>query len=150
MNIVELADIALPEFAPPTVEPVIPPHEYEQRIAATLQRMTDHRLDVLLVYGDREHFPNLCYLTGFDPRFEEALLVLDRSGNRTLLLGSEGIGYADICPIDVGRELFQSFGLIDMPRGQSQPLATLLSNLGLKHQHRVGIAGWKYFDERES
>jgi hypothetical protein len=147
---VELAEVTLPELEPPTAEPVITGQEYERRIAATLERMTDQQLDFLLVYGDREHFPNLSYLTGFDPRFEEALLVLDRSGNRTLLLGNEGIGYADICPIDLRRELFQSFGLVDMPRGQSQPLATILGNLGLRHNRRVGIAGWKYFDERET
>jgi hypothetical protein len=37
-----------------------------------------------------------------------------------------------------------------MPRGQSLPLATILGNLGLKHEQRVGIAGWKYFDQRET
>jgi hypothetical protein len=147
---VQLAEVSLPQFAPPTSEPVISAQEYEQRIAATLQRMRDEQLDFLAVYGDREHFPNLCYLTGFDPRFEEALLVLDRSGKRTLLLGNEGIGYADICPIQIDRELFQGFSLVDMPRGQSRSLATILGELGLKPQHRVGVVGWKYFERTET
>ena len=31
--------------------------------------------DALVVYADREHFANLSHLTGFDPRFEEAILL---------------------------------------------------------------------------
>ena len=33
-------------------------------------------LDAFVVYADREHFANMAYLTGFEPRFEEALLLL--------------------------------------------------------------------------
>ena len=37
------------------------------------RRMDERGLDQLVVYADREHSANLSYLTGFDPRFEEAL-----------------------------------------------------------------------------
>ena len=35
--------------------------------------MQETGIEVLAVYGDREHHASLNYLTGFDPRFEEAL-----------------------------------------------------------------------------
>ncbi|HLQ11043.1 MAG TPA: aminopeptidase P family N-terminal domain-containing protein, partial [Ktedonobacteraceae bacterium] len=73
---VELAEIVLPEFGLPREEPTIPAATYEARIAAVRQRASDAGYDVLMVYADREHFANLAYLTGFDPRFEEALLIL--------------------------------------------------------------------------
>ena len=38
--------------------------------------MEERKLTHLVVYGDREHFANLAYLTGFDPRFEEAVLIV--------------------------------------------------------------------------
>ena len=53
--------------------------------------------DRLVVYADREHSANLAYLTGFDPRFEEAMLVVgaDRragrpGGQRVLRHGRRG------------------------------------------------------------
>jgi hypothetical protein len=70
---VELAEIVLPEFGLPREEPNIPAATYEARIAAVRQRTSDAGYDVLMVYANREHFANLAFLTGFDPRFEEAL-----------------------------------------------------------------------------
>jgi hypothetical protein len=39
-----------------------------------------------MVYADREHFANMAYLTGFDPRFEEALLILTQDHQRCWLV----------------------------------------------------------------
>ena len=33
-------------------------------------------LGALVIYGDREHMANICWATGHDPRFEEALLLV--------------------------------------------------------------------------
>ena len=48
--------------------------------------------DRLVVYADREHSANLSFLTGFDPRFEEALLVVgtDRHARRSWSATSAG------------------------------------------------------------
>ena len=73
---VELAPIELPEFGLPSVQPAIPVATYEARLDAARTRAAEAGYDALLVYGDREHFANLAYLTGYDPRFEEALLIL--------------------------------------------------------------------------
>ena len=68
--------------------------------------------DALLVYGDREHFANLAYLTGYDPRFEEALLVLLPGRKPALLLGNEGMAYSGVSPVEIERVLYQSFSLL--------------------------------------
>ena len=73
----QLATLILPEFGLPTVEPTIPATVYRQRMTSFRQRLHADGYDVAIVYGDREHFANLTYLTGYDPRFEEALLVVD-------------------------------------------------------------------------
>ncbi len=144
---VELAEIVLPEFGLPREEPTIPAATYEARIAAVRQRASDAGYDVLMVYADREHFANLAYLTGFDPRFEEALLILTQDQTPTLLVGNEDMAYTAISPIDLRPVLFQTFSLLSQPRSSSAPLTTILrdAGVGLTGGNRVGIAGWKYF-----
>jgi len=66
---VELAEIVLPEFGLPQIEPTIPAATYDSRIAEARRRASNAGYDVLMTYADREHFANLAYLTGFDPRF---------------------------------------------------------------------------------
>ena len=147
---VELAELALPAFGMPTVQPVIPLETYEARIEAATTRAEAASYDALLVYGDREHFANLTYLTGYDPRFEEALLILIAGRKPTLLLGNEGMGYSGVSPVDLNRALYQSFSLLGQPRGESPMLKDILKAAGLRGGHRIGIAGWKSFDEREA
>src|SRR5229473_7573599 len=135
---VELAEIVLPEFGRPREDPTIPAATYEARIAAVRQRASDAGYDVLMVYADREHFANLAYLTGFDPRFEEALLILTQDQTPTLLVGNEDMAYTAISPIDLRPVLFQTFSLLSQPRSSSAPLATILRNAGLTGGKRVG------------
>jgi Creatinase/Prolidase N-terminal domain len=145
-----LSEVLLPDFGMPTVEPRITPQEYECRMSAVLHLLQDERMDFLLVYGDREHFANICYLTGFDPRFEESLLVLSKDGARFLLVGNECLSYSEISPVKLDRILYQSFSLLDQPREASNSLETILRTCGVGRGHRVGIAGWKYFDQRDA
>ena len=104
---VELATIDLPDFGRPTVEPTLPAAIYEARIAAVRGRMAEAGMDALLVYADREHAANLAYLTGYDPRFEEALLVIVPDRPPALMVGNEGHGYAAISPLELEIILFQ-------------------------------------------
>ncbi len=144
---VELAEIALPEFGLPREEPTIPAATYEARIASARQRAYGAGYDVLMVYADREHFANLAYLTGFDPRFEEALLILTRDRIPTLLVGNEDMAYTAISPIELQPVLYQTFSLLSQPRSSSAPLTAILrdAGVGTAEGKRVGIAGWKYF-----
>ena len=149
---VELAEMVLPEFGLPSVEPTIPAATYETRISAARQRACDADYDVLIVYADREHFANLAYLTGFDPRFEEALLILTQDRIPTLLVGNEDMAYTSISPIELQPVLYQTFSLLSQPRSSSAPLTTILRDAGIGSTEgkRIGIAGWKYFTPIET
>ena len=139
---VELAEIALPEFGLPGVEPDIPAATFEARIASALQRAADAGYDALIVYADREHFANMAYLTGFDPRFEEALLILTPRGAPTLLVGNEDMAYTAISPLRLQVVLYQTFSLLSQPRSSSPPLARALrdAGIGATRGQRIGLA----------
>ena len=128
-----LIDTVLPEFGEPTVQPTIPGATYQARVAAALTRATAAGHDALVVYGDREHAANVAYLTGYDPRFEETLLVLVPSRRPTLFLGNEGWSYAELAAGDFDRLLCQTFSLPGQPRDRQLPLPTLLAEAGLRY-----------------
>src|SRR3954447_13130008 len=138
----QLATLTLPEFGLPSVEPTIPAQVYRARMTAFRQRMHGEEYDVAIVYGDREHFANLMYLTGYDPRFEEAMLVVDLNGDSKplLVVGNEGYGYVPISPVpgDFEPVLFQSFSLLGQDRTRSRMLAEILRDGGVKPGAQVG------------
>ena len=153
---VELATLALPDFGLPTVEPTIPADLYRARLKRLVEQAQAEGYAVLVVYGDREHFANMAYLTGYDPRFEEALLIVDlkRYGTQKalLLVGNEGMGYVNVSPVkdDFEVVLYQNFSLLGQPRGQSRALADILRSGGVSAGSKVGAAGWKYFSTPET
>ncbi len=147
---VELAALSLPQFGLPSIQPAIPPATYQARIGAALDRALGAGYDALIVYGDREHFANIAYLTGYDPRFEETLLILSRARKSILLLGNEGMSYSAVSSVDLDRVLYQTFSLLGQPRGDSLLLKDVLKAAGLQRDQRLGIVGWKSFDQRES
>jgi Xaa-Pro aminopeptidase len=116
-------------------------------------KMAESRLSHLVVYADREHFANLTYLTGFDPRFEEALLVLKSEGHPLLIVGNETVGYLPVSPLyragKLRTELFQPFSLLDQPRDDSRLIREILADEDISPGAIVGCAGWKYFAESE-
>ncbi len=140
-----LTQMTLPEFGHETQRPEIPLPVYQARLRATVERMREEALDVLIIYGDREHAANLAYLTGFDPRFEEALLLLDRDGRRWLLVGNECLGYLPDPALGCEVVLFQEFSLLGQPRGSSRPLREICGDFGIRPGTRVGCVGWKYY-----
>lgn len=152
---VELTALELPDFGLPTVQPELPAALYRERMARLSERARAEGYDVVVVYGDREHFPNMTYLTGYDPRFEEALLVINlkADGQKPLMLvGNEGKGYVNVSPIvdDLDVVLYQTMSLLGQPRDDSRPLADILRDGGVTDGAQVGVAGWKYFDARET
>jgi Xaa-Pro aminopeptidase len=146
---VEMRRVAEPDLAEAASVPEIPRAVYLARIESTLGRMAAAGLDALIVYGDREHYGNLAYLTGYDPRFEESLLVLTREGVPHLLIGNEGEGYVGISPLQPRTHLYQSLSLVDQDRSKSPWLEEILSECGVRPGMRVGLAGWKFFVEGE-
>lgn len=146
----ELAAFDLPNFGMPQAQPFIPAATYRARIDAALERAQAAGYAGLVVYGDREHFANIAYLTGYDPRFEEALLILFPGQRPVLLLGNEGMSYSGISPVEIEKALYQTFSLPGQPRGESPMLEDILRGAGIRRGQRLGIVGWKGFDERES
>jgi Xaa-Pro aminopeptidase len=141
---IQLAEVELPDFGMSEELVELPAKEFEKRFERTVQQMHHHSLDFLLVFADREHSANLCYLTNLDPRFEEALLLLDKFGNRKLLLGNECMGYTGICPIPMKFELYQEFSLMGQDRSQSRSLLQIVKEFGITTPSKVGCAYYKY------
>ena len=143
-----LATIDLPDFGVPDEMPQIPASTYADRIER-LRELADVRgYDRLVIYADREHSANLSYLTGFDPRFEEALCVLAPSGEPAILVGNECYAMAGAAPVPMRRHRFQDFSLPSQPRDQSKPLAEILGDEGVGPRRRIGVIGWKSYAER--
>lgn len=141
----------LPELKISDNVPVITEEEYRSRFESLAELMKKQGFDYLIIYGDREHFSNLYFLTGYEPRFEEALLVFSHSDRLPLLLvGNEGWSYSDIIPYKVKKELFQSFSLVGQPRNSSRNLSEILAETGIRNGSKVGVIGWKYYPEAGS
>ena len=143
-----LATIDLPDFGMPEIRPEVPATSYEYRVGALRERADRRGYDRLVVYADREHSANLAFLTGFDPRFEEALLVLGPDDPPAMLVGNECWGTAGAAPLPVRRHLFQDFSLPSQPRDRSRPLGEILAGEGIGRGSRVGVLGWKPFADR--
>ena len=101
MPLIKLADVKLPEFGVPDVRPELSPAIYSERLDRFRKRAADVGIDVAIVYADREHFANIAYLTGFEPRFEEALLILAPGKTPVVVTGPENQGYAPVSPIEL-------------------------------------------------
>jgi Xaa-Pro aminopeptidase len=149
----KLIEIEWPEFGESPRPPTASWEEFQSRIEAARFAMEKHALTHLVVYGDREHFANLAYLTGFDPRFEEAVLILGQRESPLLIVGNECESYLNVSPLWVNSKLrserFQPFSLLNQPRDNSRFLREIFSDEGICRDSLVGCAGWKYFSDRE-
>lgn len=143
MTRARLARIELPGFGVSPVRPEIPVERYGERVATLRARGADRGYDHLVVYADREHSANLAFLAGFDPRFEEALLVLGPNEPPVILVGNECYAMAGAAPLPMERHLFQAFSLPSQPRNRSRPLAEIVAGEGIGPGARVGVLGWK-------
>ncbi len=145
-----LIQIDWPDFGMPEVPPALNLPEMQARLAAFRAAGARAGYDVLVVYGDREHSANLQWLTGFDPRFEEAVLVVSAL-DALLLAGNECLPYTAISPL-VAAGLVRvghcaSLSLPSQPRG-GRRLAEWLAGM-VPSGARVGAIGWKWFEAGE-
>jgi hypothetical protein len=148
-----LAELELPVFREPTVEPRLGGETYADRMSRLYERAGEEGFQALVVYGDREHSANLAYLTGYDPRFEESLLVMDvPRRSASLVMGHEGLGYFPVSPIrgSLRPVLWQSLSLMGQDRTGTRPLRDLLVEAGVGEGDSVGVIGWKYFTPQEA
>lgn len=149
MSGARLIEIEWPEFGGAAEPPAwrVSREEYHARLERLRREMERRGLTHFAVYGDREHFANLQWLTGFDPRFEEALLLVDLERKPLLLAGNECMNYAPASPPvaagDIVLERHPEFSLPDQPREDGRALGEVLREFGIDAHCRVGAAGWK-------
>ena len=133
--------------------PGAPVAEFEGRLAALRAAMAREGLTHAVVYGDREHFANLAYLTNFDPRFEESIFIVGRDGKPLLVVGNECEGYLGVSPLftaqKIRSERFQPFSLLNQPRNASRKMQEIFAGEGIGKSSKVGCIGWKYFADSE-
>jgi hypothetical protein len=144
---IALRDIEVPDFGLPLEAPRIPPATYEKRCREAYSRAA---CDWLVIYADREHLANIAFLSGYDPRFEEALLLLGPRDRRVLIVGNEGESYAPLAglpALDIA--LAQSMSLMGQDRRLKPDLAAVLRETGIRSGQTIGLAGWKYFEPAE-
>jgi Xaa-Pro aminopeptidase len=139
-----------PDFGAPAVPAEPDLAEYTQRLAAFRAALARRGYDIGVVYGDREHSANIHWLTGFDPRFEEAVLVV--APDRALLLaGNECLPYTHTSPLVASGAIAighaASLSLLSQPR-VSRRLPDWLSE-AVPKAARVGMIGWKWFGADE-
>ncbi len=127
--------------------PEITGEDYKERLYKLWKMPQAQQYTAIIIYGDREHFSNIYYFTGYDPRFEEALLILKRDEIPVLIVGTEGFGYAEKIPYEIKKILYPPFGLMGQPGGNRDSLKKILwdhaGSLGVK----IGLIGWKYYNE---
>lgn len=150
---VYIKEITWPEFGEAT--PILTPSaaELQGRIDKCREMMKQRKLSHLVVYGDREHFGNIMYLSHFDPRFEEALLIIGEKDAPLILVGNECVGHLSVSPLynegGLRHALYQPFSLISQPREKSVDLVSLLKMTGINEKAKVGCIGWKYYNSNE-
>ncbi len=147
---VELIDARLPDFGVPALRPELSRAIYAERLDALSRARRAAGLDALLIYADREHCANLAWLTGFDPRFEEALLILAPGAVPTILAGPENLGRAQKSTIEVEARLYPPFGLMGQDRSQTPDIDEVFASAGLAGGQRIGVLGWKFYGPSEA
>lgn len=145
-----LIRIDWPDFGKPDLPPVLGLGETRARMVAFRTAIATRGYDVAVVYGDREHAANLQWLTGFDPRFEEAVLII-LADDALLLAGNECLPYTGISPLvqagDIRVGHCASLSLPSQPR-DGRRLADWLAE-AVPSGSRVGAMGWKWFEPAE-
>jgi hypothetical protein len=141
---VRLANVEVPGLEVPVQRPPIPASTYERRCRDAYRAAG---LDWLVVYADREHSANTMFLAGFDPRFEEALLLLGPKGQKILVCGNESYHYAQRAGLqDFALVLCQTLSLMGQDRSVAPSLEAVLRDAGIGKGQTVGIVGWKYLE----
>jgi len=150
----KLINIDWPNFGICKRLPISNFKDYMKRISKIKINMEKKKLTHLIVYGDREHFANITYLTGYDPRFEESILIIKKEDKPLVLVGNEGKNYLNISPLvkegEIRYELFQSFSLLSQDRKDSRSLKDIFIDERINKRSIVGCIGWKYFLKEEN
>lgn len=145
-----LIRIEWPDNGTPDLPPPFALEEARARLAAVRAAMARAGYQALVIYGDREHAANLHWLTGFDPRFEEAVMVVTEA-DALLIAGNECLAYTVVSPLvaagEVRTGLCASLSLPSQPR-DGRRLWEWLDDV-IPAGARVGAVGWKWYEADE-
>ncbi|MET0773009.1 MAG: hypothetical protein ABWZ82_07985 [Candidatus Limnocylindrales bacterium] len=145
MSRARLRRIELPSFGPPAVMPELPASLYAARLERLRRAAAAEGFDRLVLYADREHSAGISWLTGFDPRFEEAIVVVGADDDPAILVGNECYGMAGAAPLPMRRHLHQDLSLPSQPRDRSRSIDEVLADEGVGRGSRTGVIGWKTY-----
>lgn len=141
---IKLRKVEIPEEE--NLNPVLISDEtIKARINKIIDRMKLNNMDAIVIYADVEHGANFEYLTGFIPRFEEALLVLHITGDAYLLLGNEVLSMAKHSRIAAKAIHVSYFSLPDQPLNQTHDIMNGFKEAMIKENMNIGLVGWKGF-----
>lgn len=147
---IQLKTIAAPKKHEEVAPTVLLDTTMAERKEKVVNRMKEAGYDALVIYADKEHGGNFEYLTGFIPRFEEGLLILESSGQATLILGNENLKMAKVSRIPAALKHSPLFSLPNQPMDNEQPLETLFEEIGLSDKKQIGLVGWKMFTPKHT
>ncbi|WP_246608328.1 M24 family metallopeptidase [Paenibacillus agaridevorans] len=130
---------------PPTV---LTDETIMERKNKLLNAMKKEGFDVLVIYADKEHGSNFEYLTGFIPRFEEGILIVDESGDCTVILGNENLKMAAHSRVAVTLKHCPLFSLPNQPMDNEAALEDIFKEASVDQRGKIGLVGWKLFTTR--
>ncbi|MBO0460830.1 M24 family metallopeptidase [Enterococcus sp. DIV1298c] len=143
-------NIQLTTLPKPTIFPDVAPvfltdATITERVNKTIERMRVEAIDLLVIYADKEHGSNFEYFTGFIPRFEEGLLLLDQTGKCTMILGNENLKMNAHARITADLIHYPAFSLPNQPMTNEQDLSAIFTSLNVADNKKIGLVGWKLF-----
>jgi len=144
-NDILYTQLPLPESEKSIVPVDLTDHTMRQHKEKILHLMRQENYDCIVVYGDREHGGNFGYLAGFEPRFEEAVIVLHANGKAYMLLGNEALRMAAYSRLEVTALHTPYFSLPNQPMEGERRLSEVFSEAGVTKGEKVGLVGWKMF-----
>jgi len=147
INNVRMKELTLPNIGVPQQQPIIPDGRYAQRLSILRAAMHAEGLNSVVIYADREHYANFKYYVGFEPRFEEGILIVHLSDPSYIILGNECCPMHRYAKLKVKPLLSQALSLPGQPMDKHVPLDDLFRTAGIEKGRKIGIIGWKYFTD---
>lgn len=145
-----LKELPLPPQFPEVAPVPLTVETMTQRLQKVLDRMHEADYDHLIIYGDKEHGSNFEYLTGFFPRFEEALLVLHRDGSADYIMGNENLKMVAHARLAGRSHHWPLLSLPNQPMAGEEDLTVILADCGISFGEKIGIVGWKLFTTKQT
>lgn len=141
-------EVVVKKVTPPKVDgskqPILITKEtaYERK-DKVISLMKENEFSSLIIYADKEHGGSFEYLTGFIPRFEEALQILNVDGTSTLILGNENYNKTKYSLVDSKGILCPLFSLPNQPMSNFRPVEFYLEQAEIDSSGKVGLVDWK-------